>query len=83
MEDIKMDAKSVNKKLNDLYDQLLNKDLADKYDIKEYTYPVLMQCNSEYCNSGTKILFITQEKKTGSQATTATKNRRSFALCII
>ena len=63
MEDIKMDAKSVNKKLNDLYDQLLNKDLADKYDIKEYTYPVLMQCNSEYCNSGTKILFITQEKK--------------------
>lgn len=58
-----MDAFSINNKLKDLYNKWLNKDLATKYDIKEYTYPVLMKCNSEYCNSQTKILFITQEKK--------------------
>ncbi len=58
-----MDAKSVNKQLKDLYDHWLNKDLANKYDIKEYTYPVLMKCNSKYCDSQTKILFIEQETK--------------------
>ena len=58
-----MDAKSVNRQLKELYNKWLNKDLANKYDIKEYTYPVLMQCNSNYCDSQTKILFITQEKK--------------------
>lgn len=60
---LNMDAKTINKQLKDLYDQWLNKDLADKYDIKEYTYPVLMKCNSEYCNSKTKILFIEKETK--------------------
>jgi hypothetical protein len=58
-----MDAKSVNKQLKDLYDKWLNNYLANKYDIKKYTYPVLMKCNSKYCNSQTKILFIAQEKK--------------------
>jgi len=58
-----MDANSINKQLKELYNQWLNKDLANKYDIKEYTYPVLMKCNSKYCNSQTKILFIAQEKK--------------------
>ena len=60
---LNMDAKTINKQLKDLYDQWLNKDLANKYDIKEYTYPVLMKCNSEYCNSKTKILFIEKETK--------------------
>lgn len=58
-----MDAKSVNKQLKELYDKWLNKDLASKYDIKEYTYPVLMKCNSKYCDSQTKILFIEKETK--------------------
>ena len=58
-----MDAKTINKQLKDLYDHWLNKDLANKYDIKEYTYPVLMKCNSKYCDSQTKILFIEQETK--------------------
>ena len=63
MEESIMDAKSVNKQLKDLYEHWLNKDLANKYDIKEYTYPVLMKCNSKYCDSRTKILFIEQETK--------------------
>lgn len=63
MEDIKMDAFSINNKLKDLYNKWLNRDLATKYDIKEYTYPVLMQYNLKYHDSQTKILFITQEKK--------------------
>ncbi len=58
-----MDAKSVNKQLRELYDKWLNDSLANTYDIKEYTYPVLMRCNSKYCNSKTKILFIENETK--------------------
>lgn len=56
-----MDARLVNKKLNELYDKWLNDSLANTYNIREYTYPVLMQCNSKYCNSQTKILFIENE----------------------
>ncbi len=58
-----MDPKTVNKQLKKLYDKWLNDSLAEQYDIKEYTYPVLMQCNQTYCNSKTKILFVENETK--------------------